>query len=357
MQPGGRKPPWTDPSALCRALMTATTESPTLADTRPEDLDYLPANGLDNDHVAVHGTGAVLRIPRWPVPGLDPAAALALRAERFRRAAPCGHVPALLAVLPPSGCLPQGALLVEAVVGPPASVPGDMDAVADALAALHGLPLPAAPSRPPLPQMADPAAGLIGLIERQGAALPAAGAAASVQRLVAAETERARTWLALMEGTAQPVSLVGTDTHPGNFLMADDGRAVLVDLDKTLYGAPAVDLAHAGLATSVFWATGQWDALDDGARRAFHRRYLAALPPALATAVRPWLAPLCRLTWLRTTTWAAVWRSERLPALRTAPGLEDLVARADARTAAILDAEAVARLSATVPDFDGDLAR
>ena len=31
------------------------------------------------------------------------------------------------------------------------------------------------------------------------------------------------------------------------------GRAVFVDLEKALYGSPAVDLAHASIYTSTMW--------------------------------------------------------------------------------------------------------
>ena len=42
----------------------------------------------------------------------------------------------------------------------------------------------------------------------------------------------------------QAITLVLTDTHPGNFLIRPDGQAVIVDLEKALYGSPGIDLAH-----------------------------------------------------------------------------------------------------------------
>ena len=38
------------------------------------------------------------------------------------------------------------------------------------------------------------------------------------------------------------------DTHPGNFIIARDGIAKFVDLEKVHVGSPAIDLAHATLA-------------------------------------------------------------------------------------------------------------
>jgi len=339
-----------DLSALHRAL-AATPDSPAPAF---DSLEPLPPDGLDNDHVRLHGTGLVARVPRWPLDGLAPADALALRAARFRRSAASGHTPALHAVLQPADGLANGALLVDDIAGRPARVPGDMDAVAGALAALHAVGVPPAPTRLPLPDTPDPAAALVDLIERQGAALAAAGAGDAVQRLVAAEIDAARHHAARWRARQQPVCLVGADTHPGNFLVTPQGRAILVDLDKAMYGAPAVDLAHASLATSIFWATGDWQALPAAARRQFVERYFATLPPDLAAAIGPWLAPMARLTWLRTTTWAATWRTARLPVLERVPGLKELVARADTRTAALLAADNVEREAAALPAWDAE---
>ena len=229
-----------------------------------------------------------------------------------------------------------------------------MGAVADALAALHGAPVPPAADRPPLPDTAGPAAALADLVERQSAALSAAGAVAAVRRLVAAEVATARHEIERRSASRQPVCLVGTDTHPGNFLIDPEGRAVLVDLDKALYGAPAVDLAHASLGTSIFWATGDWRAFPADARQRFKAGYLAALPADLAAATGSWLAPLTRLTWLRTTTWAATWRTTRLPVLQDLQGLKDVVARADQRTAALLEPENVEREAALLPAWNAE---
>ena len=44
--------------------------------------------------------------------------------------------------------------------------------------------------------------------------------------------------------------------------------------------------------------------------RGFYAAYLAAIPPGLAAALRPWLMPMRRLTWLRSMTWFAKWRVE-----------------------------------------------
>jgi rSAM/selenodomain-associated transferase 2 len=49
------------------------------------------------------------------------------------------------------------------------------------------------------------------------------------------------------------VTLVAFDAHPGNFIVREDGRAMLVDLEKCRYSHPGLDLAHATLYTSTTW--------------------------------------------------------------------------------------------------------
>ena len=71
------------------------------------------------------------------------------------------------------------------------------------------------------------------------------GAAAQIRD----ELAWARAYARDSRGTAQPITLCATDTHPGNFLIehAADAppHAVFVDLEKALYGSPAIDVAHA----------------------------------------------------------------------------------------------------------------
>ncbi len=105
----------------------------------------------------------------------------------------------------------------------------------------------------------------------------------------------------------EPITFVGTDTHPGNFIVRDDGRAVLVDLEKALYGSPAIDLAHCTLPTSTSWDLDVQTVLSPAETTAFYRAYLALRGPA-AASLRPFLAPSRRLTWLRTMMWCARWR-------------------------------------------------
>lgn len=269
-------------------------------------LEPLPLKGVAHDHVRLAGRGLVARLPRWSQQGLEAAANLAYQAEAFRRAAPSGHTPELVAVLPPDPHgLPMGGLVVTEVRGRPPRLPDDMGAIARALAALHALPLPPAAARPPLLAPADPAAALLEQVERQAAAFDAAGLEPAARRLLDGELEAARR---SRPAAPVPVALCGADTHPGNFLIDAAGTAWFTDLEKAHYSLPAIDLAHASLPTSTRWAP-EVDAELSGAEVAgFVAAWAAAVPGDLADAVVPWLVPMRRLTWLRTMTWMARWK-------------------------------------------------
>ena len=140
---------------------------------RPEataELQPLADSGLAHWHLRLVGSGLLARIPKQSQLGLDAAAHLAYEAACFERAAASGHTPGLVAVLPPSAALPRGALLVHEVDGRPLRLPQDLPALVQALAALHALPLPAAPARAPLRDPADALADLAHEVDTQAAA-------------------------------------------------------------------------------------------------------------------------------------------------------------------------------------------
>jgi len=185
-----------------------------------------------------------------------------------------------------------------------------MDRMATALARLHALPLPAPPDRAPLIDHSreGPVAGTLAVIERQGPALDEAGLPVATRGALLAELAWARRFAGDAKGADQPIALVGTDTHPGNFILRESGDAVLVDLEKMLYGSPAIDLAHCSLPTSTTWDLDVQTVLSRDETAAFYTRYLKLVGASAAARLRPWLAPCRRLTWLRTMMWCARWR-------------------------------------------------
>ena len=272
----------------------------------------LRVKGIAHDHLRLAGTGLLARVPRQSQFALPPEDNLRYQAACFERAHPSGHTPRLDAVIPPRPGLPMGALVVEEIQGRPMRLPEDLPRSAEALAALHSLAIPPISERPPLADHSDAVAGTLGFIERQWAFRDALPLAAETRGQLEQEMAWARAF-ARKDHAAQPVTLVATDSHPGNFLIDGSGRAVFVDLEKMLYGSPAIDLAHHTLYTSTTWDVDSAGVLSAADTARFHDTYLNALPQALAEAVRPWIAPMRRLTWLRTVTWAIKWRALTAP--------------------------------------------
>lgn len=322
-----------------------------LARCRPDlagaALAPLPDAGLAHDHIRLAGTDLLLRVPKQSQRGYAAADNLAYQAACFERVAASGHGPALHAVLPPQEGLPMGALLVGFVAGRPPRLPDDLPALARAMAAVHALPIPPAGERPPLEDHADPVAGALAEIEAQAHYLDSPEVPADTRAQIAEELAWARGYVAGTDSRAQPRSLVLTDTHPGNFLVRTDGRAVIVDLEKALYGAPAIDLAHASVYTSTTWDVATAEELSVAQVGGFYRAYLEAVGPEIAARLAPTLLPLRRLLLLRALTWCALWRVEHRAeiggwsAARSDPAL---IAHVAERTRHYLDPDTVRRL-------------
>lgn len=292
-------------------------------DVSPDALEPMRTKGLNHAHIRVSGADAVVRIPRLSAYGFTPADNLAYQAACFRRATPSGTVPRLLGEILPSDGIPWGALVVEDIKGESPRLPDHMRAIADALAALHSLPVPDADARSPLLSHTDPVRATVEVIATQARFLDRAQIDPDAHRQIDEELAWARSFAAEADLPSHPVTLAGTDTHPGNFLVAPDGRAVFVDLEKTVYGSPAIDLAHACVYTSTMWDADIATALTQHEVSAFYDRYIDAVPPSFADSMRPWCEPMRRLTWLRTTTWCAKLRVQSNTGESWAPGQYD----------------------------------
>ncbi len=285
-----------------------------LRDLAADDLVAMREKGVAHAHYRLKRHGLVLRVPRLSQWSLPPAENLAYQAACFRRAEPSGATPRLYAVLPVSLALPHGALLVEAIEGRPPQLPADLPALAAALARLHAVKMPGPAGRPPLVDQSrtGPIAGTLALIERQVPALEADGMAGATRGALLAELAWARRLAAETVAAGQPIRLVGTDTHPGNFVLRASGEAVLVDLEKALYGSPAIDLAHCTLPTSTSWDLDVQAILPRDDIVAFYRDYLARIEPRAAACLSPLLAPSRRLTTFFAPDFVAASRAEWL---------------------------------------------
>ena len=279
----------------------------------------LPATGTAHGHVRL-ANGLLARIA-YAHDG-DPSAAgrLAMQAEAFRHLAPAGRTPKLHDIVEPQPGLPGGALIVDFVEGRAPRLPDDLPALADTLVRLHSLPLPAASSL--IPRQKNPFLETLEAVELNAMrfldkAVPDSGSRAEI-----AEELRLMRGMALaFAQRTQPLSVALADTHPGNFIIDATGLAWFVDLEKVHVGSPAIDLAHATLATSTLWHPDIGKLLSRDEVQGFYDLYLDKVGKKRAAELQPWLLPMRRLTWLRTTLFMARWRVQtRSPRDRSDPG-------------------------------------
>ena len=280
-----------------------------------DDLEPMPTTGLAHDHVRLVGRGLLARVPKQSQLALDAQSNLEYQAACFTRAGASGHTPLLHAALQPSADLPMGALIVDEIDGAALPLPECLEALVQALAAIHTLPIPAEDDRPPLKNPLDALADTFTEVMAQSAYIAAAGLAYDAEAQIREELVAAGNLLARPD--RPPVTLIAFDAHPGNFLLAADGRAVLVDLEKARYGVPAFDLAHATLYTSTTWDVATYAELTPDQVAGCYAAWLAVVPGPLADTVAPWLLDLRRMMWLWSVTWCAKWRVKSQEAAMT----------------------------------------
>lgn len=315
-----------------QALAEALQQVPGFEAVEKADLEKLRDKGLAHDHVRIKGNRIdgrrpLVRVPRQSQFGLKALDNLTYQAACFERASAGGHVPRLHGRIEPNADLPMGALIVDEIEGGPVDLHRDLAGMSECQASVHRLPVPGDKDRAPLANHLDPVAGTLAFIEEQAPFIAPSGADPDAQRMITEELNWARGFAANLPSTDQPVTLTLTDTHPGNYLIEADGSVFFVDLEKALYGSPGVDLAHASLHTSTTWDIDANAELSRDEVRGFYSSYLGAISEDLAARLRPWLMPMRRLTWLRSTTWSCKWRvqsqKERLEAKNTAEQTED----------------------------------
>lgn len=268
--------------------------------------EALPATGTAHGHVRLKG-GRLARIAYAYEDDPTSAARLHLQAEAFRHLAPAGRTPRLHEVIEPRPGLPGGALIVDFIEGRAPRLPDELDAMAGTLARLHSLPLPLAHS--PIPRQDNPFRMTLDVVE-EGARrfLDKAVADLGARAEVVEELELMRAVAKTLAHRPQPLSIALADTHPGNFIVDGAGIAWFVDLEKVHVGSAAIDLAHATLPTSTVWHPDVGKVLSLAEVGRFHDSYLAQIGESRAAELRPWLQPMRRLTWLRTTLFMARWK-------------------------------------------------
>jgi len=184
----------------------------------------------------------------------------------------------------------------------------DFTSIAEALAAIHKLPLPARHHRAPLYDQPDPMKETFSEVSQQGTYL--AQAPLDKQSLAMIKSAMNTAALEVEQLAPSPVTLISFDAHPGNYLIDASGKAVLVDLEKGRYGGPGFDLAHATLYTSTTWDIDASIELSLQDVEEFYASWLDEVPEYLAEAIQPHLIPMRRLMWLWSVTWCCKWLVE-----------------------------------------------
>jgi hypothetical protein len=306
-----------DPATLAKAL----ARHGQWRGLRADDLEPLPQKGLVHSHWRIAGSGLLIRVPRAAHNAAD---LLRCQATCFKRLERSARAPRLHAVIEPSDDLPGGALIVDEIGGHPPRLPRELSLIAETLAAIHSLPLPAPAERAPLPAPAEPFVATLGIIEANLPYVARAGVAPEAKRQIEEELAWARDFAAngVQANGAAPLTLVASDAQPGNFVVTPIGHAILVDLERCAYGSPAIDVAHATLRPATRWDPDCDTVLARDEIVRFVRAYFTAAGPQFEGALRAWLVPMRRLTWLRTTLAFVRFRAEG-----AAETLEPAVAR------------------------------
>jgi len=323
-------------------------------------LTPLTDTGLAHDHIVIGETGTLARIPKQSQLDLGADENLAYQAACFARAGASGHVPRLHDVMEPDEALPMGALIVDRIEGRPLRLPDDLTAMAACLAAIHALPLEE--DRAPLKNPPDALADTFTEILLQSAFIARAGLHPESEAQIRAELQAAGRTLA--QSGRPMTTLIAFDAHPGNYLMDENGRAILVDLEKARYGAPGFDLAHASLYTSTTWDVESRAVLSHGQVRDFHEAWLAAVLAELAEATAPWLMPLRQMMWLWSVTWCAKWKVQSLEDAGASSSTENwsaelsddaLIAHVADRVADYLDPETILQVRTDWAETDATI--
>ena len=277
-------------------------------DVPPEALQIMPTSGLAHDHVIVNGTDWLLRVPRQSQMQLDAARNLRYQQTCFTRMNASGHTPTCHFTIAPNDSLPMGALVVDHIDGNALQAPDEIPLIAQALAAIHQLPLPESADRAPLIDQTNPMRDTLDEVLTQAAYLQSANLESDSLSQIQAELKAATADVSNLP--VAPVALISFDAHPGNFIVDNNQHAWLVDLEKGRYGGAGFDLAHASLYTSTTWDTATYSELTDTQIKAFYQTWLDAMPSDLAQRWQPYLLPMRRLMWLWSITWCAKWRVE-----------------------------------------------
>ena len=292
-------------AAICKALK----QTPVFAAVTPSDLKILNSKGLTHKHILIGDTGWLLRIPQGNQLGLDSAAYLQQQKACYQTAQASGHTPGFLDILPPSPALSEGALVIQAIKGRKPQLPQDWKAIAGSLAALHAIDIN---QNNGLEVATYPFAGQSFLLNTIFSdAYARAQLNPATRALIDAELEDINDLIEqLKDDKSLTLSLIGGDSHPANFMIDDNGKAWLVDLEYLAYDMAHIDLADAGLTITTRLEPDMTPCQEKTARQKFHDDWKKAAAPHLTDKADSLISLAERTVRARTLLWLTYWQTD-----------------------------------------------
>lgn len=297
-------------------LAKELSKLPGFSKTRVDDLRLMKGKGLTHFHVDIGKSGYILRIPRTNQLDMRQNAYLQLQKACYDATSRSGHAPECLAVIDAGDALPNGAMVVGKIDGRKARLPGDMPAIARALAKIHAI-------RPgedtaPLLKAGFPMQSQQVLLDAVFLdAHKRAPISDTARALIDTELTALRSYLgARQENKDLPIRLINGDGHPANYLLDDTGKAWSVDLEFTTYDNPLIDLADASLPITTQLDPDMTRVATRQERDAFKQAWkteIAKTDPELLKDFDTHMKMAERLVTMRTVLWLCDWLSQDDP--------------------------------------------
>ena len=274
-------------------------------------VENLTEAGLAHWHFRLVGSDKIVRIPKQSQMNLAPLENLRYQKTCYQAMLPSGNTPRCYKLISPNRYLTNGALVVEEIKGDEVNLKKDFLKIAKALTNIHALPTnkktiiwkPDQPIKAMLKEVAD-----------QMVYLEQSPQSKKVSHLILSEFNEVKRKIKSLNFEKVPLALISFDCHPGNFIINEEGKAILVDLEKCRYSYPGFDLAHASLYTSTTWGKTKQELpqnlLNSKEVITFYQKWLRGMPLDHALKTLPSLLILRTLMWLWSITWCGKWLVE-----------------------------------------------
>ena len=272
-----------------------------------EPLRPLRLRSLSHEHVRVSNFG-VVRMPITLPTDQHWTEWADFQARAYGTLGRAGLSPKFYASIDSCPALPFGGVLVSYAPGRLPRLPRDYPALARFLAKIHALPVPPR-DMCGLAYHSEPLLAVMQEVRDQAKYLSEAPISEGTRKMLEAEL----TWL---DGFAQsgwvrmgapPFGLTIGRAHSGDFVIKEDGEAVLLDVENLHYGLSILDVGALSIYPATVWDMGVKSDLDEADILDFNRHYLDALPGSFRAHYAPWLAVGRRLATLRLLTWCCLW--------------------------------------------------